>query len=119
MLMRPAARRPVHTPAHLRQPGQLWFLPIEDSVSTLDVTKANPVPGTTRGDPMTALGNTKESVSADVPERPADLPNKTGAPMNFVETDWANWGTVLRIEVTAQSPDANCGAAATSAWLLI
>ena len=83
--------------------------PIEDSVSTLNVTKANPVPGTTRGDPMTALGNTKESVSADVPERPADLPNATGAPLNFVETDWASWGTVLRIQVTAQSPDANCG----------
>ena len=83
--------------------------PIEDSVSTLDVTKANPVPGTTRGDPMTALGNTKMSMSADVPERPADLPNATGAPLNFVETDWANWGTVLRIEVTSQSPDANCG----------
>ena len=87
----------------------IMVLPIEDSVSTLNVTKANPVPGTTRGDPMTALGNTKESVSADVPERPADLPNATGAPMNFVETDWASWGTVLRIQVTAQSPDANCG----------
>ena len=84
-------------------------LPVEDSVSTLNVTKANPVPGTTRGDPMTALGNTKESVSAAVPERPADLPNATGAPLNFVETDWANWGTVLRIEVVAQSPDATCG----------
>ena len=84
-------------------------LPIEDSVSTLHVTKANPVPGTTRGDPMTALGNTKTSINTDVPERPADLPNATGAPMNFVETDWASWGTVLRIEVTAQSPDANCG----------
>ena len=82
---------------------------IEDSVSTLDVTKANPVPGTTRGDPMTALGNTKASTSANVPERPADLPNADGAPLNFVETDWANWGTVLRIEVTAQSPDKNCG----------
>ena len=87
----------------------IMVLPIEDSVSTLNVTKANPVPGTTRGDPMTALGNTKESVSADVPERPADLPNAIGAPMNFVETDWASWGTVLRIQVTAQSPDANCG----------
>ena len=87
----------------------ILVLPIEDSVSTLNVTKANPVPGTTRGDPMTALGNTKESVSADVPERPADLPNAIGAPMNFVETDWASWGTVLRIQVTAQSPDANCG----------
>ena len=83
-------------------------LPIEDSVSTLNVTKANPVPGTTRGDPMTALGNTKTSISDAVPERPADLPNKEGAPLNFVETDWANWGTVLRIEVTAQSPDATC-----------
>jgi hypothetical protein len=83
--------------------------PTEDSVSTLNVTKANPVPGTTMGDAMTALGNTKESMSDDVPERPADLPNANGAPLNFVETDWANWGTVLRIEVTAQSPDANCG----------
>ena len=80
----------------------------EDSVSTLSVTKANPVPGTTMGDAMTALGNTKTSISVDVPERPADLPNATGAPMNFVDTDWANWGTVLRIEVTSQSPDANC-----------
>ena len=25
-----------------------------------------------------------------------------------METEWANWGTVLRIEVTAESPDANC-----------
>ena len=83
--------------------------PTEDSVSTLNVTKANPVPGTTMGDAMTALGNTKTSNNDDVPERPADLPNADGAPMNFVETDWANWGTVLRIEVTAQSPDANCG----------
>ena len=83
--------------------------PVEDSVSTLSVTKANPVPGTTMGDANTALGNTKTSMSDDVPERPADLPNADGAPLNFVETDWANWGTVLRIEVTAQSPDANCG----------
>ena len=83
--------------------------PVEDSVSTLSVTKANPVPGTTMGDANTALGNTKTSMSDDVPERPADLPSANGAPLNFVETDWANWGTVLRIEVTAQSPDANCG----------
>ena len=83
--------------------------PSEDSVSTLSVTKANPVPGTTMGDAMTALGNTKTSMSVDVPERPADLPNATGAPLNFVETDWANWGTVLRIQVTAQSPDVHCG----------
>ena len=83
--------------------------PSEDSVSTLSVTKANPVPGTTMGNANTALGNTKTSISADVPERPADLPNANGPPLNFVETDWANWGTVLRIEVTAQSPDVHCG----------
>ena len=83
--------------------------PVEDSVSTLSVSKANPVPGTTMGDANTALGNTKVSISKDVPERPADLPNATGAPKNFVDTEWANWGTVLRIEVTSQSPDANCG----------
>ena len=32
---------------------------IEDSVSTLGVTKANPVPGTESGDPMSALAGTK------------------------------------------------------------
>ena len=32
---------------------------IEDSVSTLDVTKANPVPGTEMGNPMSALAGTK------------------------------------------------------------
>ncbi|MCE2426394.1 MAG: hypothetical protein J4F45_15100, partial [Pseudomonadales bacterium] len=29
--------------------------------------------------------------------------------MNFVDTEWANWGTVLRIEITAESPDDDCG----------
>ena len=82
--------------------------PVEDSVSTLNVSKANPVPGTTMGDPMTALGNSKMSYGG-ISERPDDLPATDGAPKNFVETDWANWGTVLRIEVTSQSPDANCG----------
>ena len=43
-------------------------------------------------------------------ESPYDLPATYGsAPKNFVETEWANWGTVLRIEVTAESPDAGCG----------
>ena len=90
---------------------KITLSPVEDSVSTLDVSKANPVPGTTMGDADTALGNTKMSESALVPERPTDpkLPNADGAPLNFVETDWASWGTVLRIEVTAQSPDLNCG----------
>ncbi len=82
----------------------------EDSVSTFDVTKANPVPGTTMGNPYSALSNTKSTYSAAVPESPADLPVSSGdAPENFVDTDWANWGTVLRIAVTSESPDPNCG----------
>ena len=82
----------------------------EDSVSTLDVSKANPVPGTAMGNPMSALSNTKTTYSAAVPERPADLPATDGSsPMNFVETEWANWGTVLRIAVTAESPNPSCG----------
>ena len=83
---------------------------IEDSVSTLYVSKANPVPGTAMGYPMSALSNTKATYSDAVPERPADLPATYGdAPMNFVATEWANWGTVLRIAVTSESPDPNCG----------
>ena len=87
---------------------------LEDSVSTLDVSKANPVPGTESGHPTTALAGTKTTASSAVPERPSDMPN-TGAaygvtaPVNFVEADWANWGTILRIEVTAESPAIGCG----------
>ena len=127
----------------------------EDSVSTLDVSKANPVPGTEMGNPMSALSNAKTggdeylwnlldcagmldlvgssdegtyckmwdglsdaakkkvsgALGMDAPaESPYGLPATYGSsPMNFVETAWANWGTVLRIEVTAESPDANCG----------
>ena len=87
---------------------------LEDSVSTLGVTKANPVPGTESGHPSTALAGTKTTKSSAVPERPSDMPN-TGAaydvtaPVNFVESDWANWGTILRIEVTAESPAVGCG----------
>ena len=82
----------------------------EDSVSTVDISKANPVPGTAMGNANSALAGTKTTYSAAVPERPADLPATYGdAPMNFVETEWGSWGTVLRIEVTAQSPDATCG----------
>ncbi len=127
----------------------------EDSVSTLDVSKANPVPGTEMGNPMSALSNAKtggdeylwnlldcagmldlvgssdegtyckmwdglsdaakkkvsDALGMDAPaESPYDLPATAGSsPMNFVETAWANWGTVLRIEVTAESPDASCG----------
>lgn len=87
----------------------------EDSVSTVDVRKANPVPGTAMGDPMSALAGTKTTMTrvsdgkVTSMERPADLPNTMGsAPMNFVETEWASWGTVLLIEVTAESPSASC-----------
>ena len=86
----------------------------EDSVSTLKVSKANPVPGPGRNqqtDPMTALSNVKTTVAGSgVPERPSGLPATYGdAPKNFVATEWGNWGTVLRIAVTSESPDPNCG----------
>ena len=83
----------------------------EDSVSTVDVSKANPVPGTGMGDVRTALAGTKVTFAGQegeggVHERPTDLPLTMGDDaVNFVETDWANWGTVLRIEITAESPD--------------
>ena len=135
---------------------------IEDSVSTLDVTKANPVPGTESGNPMSALAGVKtggdeylwnlldcagmldlvgasddeanrgkyckmwdglradakddvrkafRAADSEAPaESPYSLPASDGsAPVNFVETEWANWGTILRIEVTAESPSATCG----------
>ena len=128
---------------------------IEDSVSTLGVTKANPVPGTESGDPMSALAGTKSggdeylwnlldcagmldlvdstdratyckmwdglstaakakvsaALTSEAPaESPYSLPASYGsAPVNFVETEWANWGTILRIEVTAESPAVGCG----------
>ena len=135
------------------QPVTISVSPVEDSVSTLDVTKANPVPGTEMGKATSALAGTKigsneylwnmldcyemkalvdsdddkiyckmwDGLSAkaqgvvsaalgkDAEERPGDLPVTYGsAPMNFVETEWANWGSVLRIAVTSESPDATC-----------
>ncbi len=95
----------------------------EDSVSTLDIRKANPVPGPNAGLPDSALSGAKTTRDADVPERPADLPatitsydlDNDGTPdnvndaVNFVETEWANWGTVLLIEITSESPDSDCG----------
>ena len=136
------------------QPVTISVLPVEDSVSTLGVTKANPVPGTEMGNPMSALAGTKvgsdeylwnmldcyemkalvdsdddkiyckmwDGLSAKAQgvvsgalgkegdESPNDLPAAYGsAPMNFVDTEWANWGSVLRIAVTSESPDATCG----------
>lgn len=81
----------------------------QDSVSTFKISKANPVPGVSMGDADSALADTKEGMYG-IPERPSDQPATNGsAPVNFVEADWASWDTVLRIEVTAQSPDAACG----------
>ena len=132
---------------------------IEDSVSTLGVTKANPVPGTEAGHPMSALAGAKTggdeylwnlldcagmldlvgasdteanrgiycamwdgldaaaktkvsaALTSEAPqESPYSLPASYGSsPVNFVETEWANWGTILRIEVTAESPSLGCG----------
>ena len=62
---------------------------VEDSVSTLRVSKANPVPGVYQGNPEHALDDPR--------------------PDNFVETDWANWGTILRIVVRSESPESDCG----------
>ena len=94
---------------------RITVLDEEDSVSTLTVTKANPVPGPDQGDENTALdGTKKELAGSGVPERPGDLPATSyhaTSPVNFVETEWANWGTVLLIEVTARAPDADCGVA--------
>ena len=57
---------------------------------------------------MTALSNTKTTMEGQtaVEERPSGLPATYGdAPKNFVATEWANWGTVLRIEITSESPE--------------
>ena len=130
----------------------------EDSVSTFKISKANPVPGVSMGNPDSALADTKtggdeylwnlldcagmldlvnstdtgtyckmwdgmsaaamaavsaafDSANESAPyESPYDQPATYGsAPMNFVEADWANWGTVVRVEVTAESPDDECG----------
>ena len=61
---------------------------VEDSVSTLSVSKANPVPGVYQGNPEHVLD---------------------AFPYGFVETEWANWNTILRIEVTSESPESDCG----------
>ena len=87
---------------------------VEDSISTVKITKANPVPGTEQGEADTALFSTKTTMAGQskVIERPGDLPatqDPAPDPMNYVETEWANWGTVLRIAVIAESPGENCG----------
>lgn len=102
---------------------RITVIDVEDSISTLDARKANPVPGPNAGIADSALSGAKTTRNVAVPERPADLPatitsydlDNDGTPdnvtdaVNFVETERANWGTVLLIEVTAESPDADCG----------
>ena len=49
-----------------------------------------------------AQGEVSAALGKDAEERPGDLPVTYGsAPLNFVQTEWANWGTVLRIAVTS------------------
>ena len=84
----------------------------DDAVSGFSISKANPIANISSegDDAMTALADAKTAVSAAVPESPTDLPATVGdAPMNFVDADWGNWGTVLRIEATSESPDPDCG----------
>ncbi len=82
---------------------------VDDSISSIRVHQANPVLGT-HGDPMTALADRKTTLRATVPEAPNDLPATAGtAVTKFISTGNARWGSVLRIAVLAQSPDAQCG----------
>ncbi len=82
---------------------------VNDRIGSITVKMANPVLGT-NGDPNSALADRKETESLAVPEAPGDLPATSGdAVVNFVETGAAGWGTTLRIEVLAESPDSACG----------
>ena len=82
---------------------------LDDSISSIRVRQANPVLGT-HGDPNTALADRKTTLRAAVPEAPTDLPATAGdAVTKFVSAGNARWGSVLRLEVLAQSPDASCG----------
>ena len=58
----------------------------------------------------TAKAKVSAALTSEAPaESPYSLPASYGsAPVNFVETEWANWGTILRIEVIAESPSATC-----------
>ena len=107
----------------LSEDVRITVIDAEDSVSTLDIYKANPVPGPNAGLASSALSGAKTTRDASVQERPGDLPatitsydldndgtaDNVDDAVNFVETEWANWGTVLLIEITSESPDANCG----------
>ena len=80
---------------------------VDDRIGSITVKMANPVYGT-NGDPNSALADRKTTESLAVPEAPNDLPATSGSEVvNFVETAAAGWGTVLRIEVLAESPDSS------------
>lgn len=64
-------------------------LDVEDSVSTLRVFRANPLPGVGQGNPEHSLDD--------------------GYPTTFVRVHWGNWGAVMRLIFTAESPDVDCG----------
>ena len=82
---------------------------VNDRIGSITVKMANPVLGT-NGDPNSALADRKTTVAIAVPEAPADLPATSGdSPVNFVETGAAGWGSILRIEVLAESPGGTCG----------
>ena len=83
---------------------------VNDRIGSITVKMANPLLGATRGDPNSALADAKETESLAVPEAPGDLPATNGdAVVSFVDTGAAGWGSILRIEVLAESPDGNCG----------
>ena len=71
---------------------------VEDSVSTIRISKANPVPGVGQGNPEHALD---------------------ANPIGYVETEWANWGTILRIVANRESPDPDCGTGLECIFVLL
>ena len=69
----------------------IYVYDVKDFTNTVKVSKANPVPGAQQGNPEHALDGDPEK------------------PENYVKAVYANWDTILRFEVTSQSPDPNCG----------
>lgn len=79
--------------------------------STDTATYCHPWDGLPTQAAMDAVSAAFRAMSDYAPmESPYALPATMGsAPRNFVTADWGNWDTVLRIEVTAQSADPDCG----------
>ena len=94
---------------NIRQDTRISIGDVNDRIGSITVRMANPVLGT-NGDPNSALADRKTTESLSVPEAPTDLPATSGrSVVNFVETSAVSWGSVLRIEVLAQSADSACG----------